>query len=203
MTRDHGSSFPTGMSFGRIIAGLPTNLARRYPIMWKYQALIIFAFAIILSSCGGGSDSSATANPPPPNEAPIADAGADQSVDEGATVELSGSGTDSDGNITSYNWLQEAGTVVTITNADQANASFVAPTVSASEVLLFRLTVTDDDGANGSDTVTVTINNVPIPPPPPPNQAPTANAGVDQTVDEGATVSLSGTGSDTDGTIEV
>jgi glucose/arabinose dehydrogenase len=171
--------------------------------MLKLRGLIILTLTSILSGCGSGSDSSATVTPPPPNQPPVADAGADQSVDEGATVELSGSGTDSDGNIISYNWLQEAGTVVTITNADQANASFVAPTVSASEVLLFRLTVTDDDVASGSDTVSVTINNVPVPPPPPPNQAPTANAGVDQTVHEDATVSLSGTGADTDGTIEV
>jgi hypothetical protein len=170
--------------------------------MLKFRALIILTLASILSSCGGGSDSSTTVNPPPPNQAPVAAAGADQSVNEGATVELSGSGTDSDGNIVSYSWLQEAGTVVAITNADQANASFVAPMVSASEILLFRLTVTDDDGADGSDTVSVTVNNVPIPPPPPPNQAPTANAGVDQTVDEGATVSLSGTGTDSDGNIE-
>ena len=169
--------------------------------MLKFRFLIILTLVGILSSCGG-SESAGPANPPPSNQAPTADAGADQSVDEGATVELSGSGTDSDGNVVSYSWLQEAGTVVTITNTDLANASFVAPTVSASESLLFRLTVTDDDGATGSDTVSVTVNNVPIPPPPPPNQAPTANAGVDQTVDEGATVRLTGTGADVDGTIE-
>lgn len=168
------------------------------------RVLIILALGGILSGCGGGSDSSTTVAPPTPNATPVANAGADLSVDEGETVELSGSGSDSDGNIVSFRWQQEAGTVVTITNANQARASIVAPTVSASEILLFRLTVTDDDGATGSDTVSVTVNNVPIPPPPPPppaNQAPTANAGIDQTVEEGEIVNLSGSGTDADGNI--
>jgi hypothetical protein len=167
--------------------------------MLKFRILTILTLVGILSSCGG-SDAAGPANPPSANQAPAADAGADQNVDEGATLELSGSGTDSDGNVVSYSWLQEAGTVVTITNADLANASFIAPSVSASEILIFRLTVTDDDGATGSDTVSITVEDVP--PPPPPNQAPTADAGVDQTVNEGAAVRLTGTGADIDGTIE-
>jgi hypothetical protein len=166
--------------------------------MSRFRILIMLTLVGIFSSCGG-SDSAGPANLLLPNQAPAADAGADQSVDEGATVELSGSGTDSDGNVVSYSWLQEAGTVVTITNAGLANASFIAPAVSASEDLIFRLTVTDDDGATGSDTVSVTVNDVPIPPP---NQAPTADAGADRAVDEGATVRLTGTGADIDGTIE-
>jgi hypothetical protein len=167
--------------------------------MLKFRIPIVLILVSVLSSCGG-SEASGPANPPPANQAPTADAGADQSVDEGATVELSGSGADSDGDVVSYSWLQESGTVVTITNADLANASFIAPAVSASEILIFRLTVTDDDGATGSDTVSVTVEDVP--PPPPPNQAPTADAGVDRTVNEGATVRLTGTGTDIDGTIE-
>src|SRR5439155_14941876 len=47
-------------------------------------------------------------------------------------------------------------------------------------------TVTDDDGGSGSDTMVVHVNNV----------APTANAGVDQMVNEGSVVSLSGSFSD-------
>jgi hypothetical protein len=171
----------------------------------KFPVLIILALGSILSSCGGGggsgSGSPAAANPPPPNQAPTANAGLDQRVDEGTTVNLTGTGADSDGTIVSYSWQQVSGTTVTISSADTENTSFSAPMVSASEDLLFRLTVTDNDGATGSDTVTVTVNDVPIPPPPPPNQAPTANAGADQTVDEGTTVILAGTGADSDGTI--
>ena len=52
-------------------------------------------------------------------------------------------------------------------------------------MLEFSLTVTDDDGATALDTVIVTLTNA----------LPTANAGVDQTVASGATVTLDGSAS--------
>jgi uncharacterized repeat protein (TIGR03806 family) len=116
-----------------------------------------------LTSC-----SSSPPPPPPANQAPTADAGTDQSVDEGVTVSLSGTGTDSDGSIASYSWTQVSGTAATISGADTQNASFTAPMVAATENLVFTLTVTDDDGATAADTVTITVNDVSAPPPPPP-----------------------------------
>ncbi len=137
--------------------------------MPKLVILKILAIGISLSGCGGGGGGygGEDSNPPPVNTAPTANAGADQSVDEGTTANLSATAADSDGTIVSYSWQQESGTNVTITNADMANASFVAPLVAASEDLIFQVTVTDDDGATGSDTVTVTVNDVSPPPPPP------------------------------------
>ena len=138
--------------------------------MPKLLILIILALGISLSGCGGGGGGSpAAVDPPPTNQAPTANAGADQSADEGATVNLVATGADSDGTIVSYSWQQESGTTVTITNADMANASFVAPMVAASEDLIFQVTVTDDNGATGSDTVAVTVNDTAPPPPPPPS----------------------------------
>ncbi len=131
----------------------------------RSQIVFILAAASILSGCSGLDRSNTPAGPPPENQAPTVNAGADQSVDEGTTVNLSGTGMDDD-TITSYGWLQDSGTAVTITNANMADASFVAPTVTASEVLVFRVTVTDNDGATGSDTVAVTINDIAPPPPP-------------------------------------
>ena len=61
------------------------------------------------------------------------------------------------------------------------------------EALTFRLTVTDDEGATGSDEVLVTVK--------PANQPPMVDAGVDQSVDAGTVVVLSGTASDLDGRI--
>jgi probable HAF family extracellular repeat protein len=81
-------------------------------------------------------------------------------------VNLSATGADSDGTIASYSWQQDSGVVVTITGADMANASFVAPTDTGCEALNFRVTVTDDDGATGSDTVAITVNDSTQPPPP-------------------------------------
>src|SRR5919109_346117 len=132
------------------------------------------------------------------NQPPTANAGADFSVNEGTTgVQLQGSGQDADGTISSYQWEQVVSgsePTVTINDANSATATFDAPSVSANTELTFKLTVTDNDGATAEDSVVVTINNV--------NQNPIANAGTDQTVNEGDSVSLDGSASsDADGTI--
>ena len=124
------------------------------------------------------------------NQPPTANAGADQSVDEGMTVNLPGSGTDPDGTIASYSWIQTVGPTVTLSNANTAMAGFTAPLVSANTLLTFQLTVTDNQGGTDTDTVNVTVNDMPVG-----NQPPTANAGADQTVAQGALVQLDGTGS--------
>ncbi|MEM7131979.1 MAG: M14 family zinc carboxypeptidase [Chloroflexota bacterium] len=140
-----------------------------------------------------------TVNVPAANQPPTANAGANQAVtdtdENGAeNVTLDGSGSsDPDGTITNYSWTSDTG--VNIPDG-------VAPTASFSVgVHNVTLTVTDDDGATDDDTVVITVNAAP------PNQAPSANAGVNQTVtdsdDSGAeTVTLDGSGSsDSDGTI--
>jgi len=130
------------------------------------------------------------------NQAPTADAGPDQTVNEGATVTLSGSNSsDPDGSIASYQWTRTEGTAVTLSDPASATPTFTAPLVSAgSEALSFQLTVTDNGGLSGTDTVIINVSNV--------NQAPTADAGLDQTVDEGDTATLDGSNSyDPDGTI--
>jgi hypothetical protein len=136
------------------------------------------------------------ATAPPPNVAPTANAGADQTITLPInTVSLSGSGTDTDGTISSYLWTKISGPVATITNA---NAAATTVTALSQGTYKFELTVTDNNGATGKDTMQVIVNAAA----PPPNVAPTANAGVDQTITLPTnSVSLSGSGTDTDGTI--
>lgn len=133
------------------------------------------------------------------NDLPVASAGVDMTVNEGtAGVTLDGSlSSDTDGSIVSYAWLQTAGPTVTLSGATTALASFSAPQVGVDTVLTFQLTVTDDFGATASDVVDVTVITLDA------NQIPTANAGADQTVDEGTTpVTLDGSlSSDFDGNI--
>ena len=104
------------------------------------------------SSGGGGSD--------PVNEAPVANAGADQTVIHRTTVTLDGSNSsDSDGNIVSYQWSQISGKNVKIDNADSAVATFTAPRTrrGSTRTLVFELLVTDDKGASDTDQVTITV----------------------------------------------
>ena len=158
------------------------------------KALVFAVLALSISACSILDDDD---DDDDANKAPTSNAGADRSVVEGTTgVTLDGSGSsDSDGTIEKYAWtLTTSNDDVTLTGADTATASFTAPEVDADTVLVFRLTVTDNDGATATDEVTITVIN---------NIAPTANAGKDQDVNEGLSVSLDGTGSsDSDGTID-
>ena len=128
-----------------------------------------------------------------PNTPPTANAGTDQSITLPiSTVSLTGSGSDADGTISSYNWTKISGPASsTITNANSASTTV---TGLVQGVYQFQLKVTDNDGATALDTVQITVNAA--------NIAPTANAGADQSITLPTnTVSLSGSGTDADGTI--
>lgn len=129
----------------------------------------------------------------PANNPPVADAGGVQNVAGGATVTLDGSGSsDPDGDQLIYNWVQTAGPAVTLSDASSATPSFVAPpSTVAVQALQFQLTVADPFDA--ADTATTTVNVAA-------NQQPIADAGMDQSVSGGDTVTLDGSGStDPDG----
>jgi hypothetical protein len=139
------------------------------------------------------------------NHTPVAEAGEDQSVAEGSPVILHGEASfDPDGDESlsgfTYSWLQVSGSpFVTLTGAATTTPTFTAPYVGSGgapgvvATLVFELRVNDgfpaDSPAPGftfdnvADRVTVRITNV--------NNAPAAEAGADQTVDETASVSLS------------
>lgn len=96
------------------------------------------------------------------NIPPVANAGADFPVDEGAAVLLSGDDSqDADGEPLGYAWDQVAGPTVALTDEDTATPSFTAPYVGADRALTFRLSVTDPYGATSFDEVTVLVRNVP------------------------------------------
>ena len=95
------------------------------------------------------------------NEAPTADAGADQSdVTPAATVTLAGSGTDPDADDTlTYAWAQTAGETVALSAPTAATTTFTAPDSQTTDTTLrFTLTVTDSAGLHSSDQTAVTVN---------------------------------------------
>ena len=75
----------------------------------------------------------------PVNHPPIADAGPDQTVNEGDSVGLSGSASDPDGDPLTHGWSQIVGPPVTLAGATTLTPSFTAPEVLTDTVLTFEL----------------------------------------------------------------
>lgn len=161
-------------SAGQVVLTMVASVAGAY----NY----INGFTITEKTSGGGG-----------NTAPTANAGADQAITlPTSSVSLSGSGSDSDGTIASYAWTQVSGTSATITSPSSQNTTITG--LSTAGIRVFRLTVTDNGGATGTDDVQITVNSG--------NTAPIANAGSNQTITlPTSTATLTGSGSDSDGTI--
>ena len=118
-----------------------------------------------------------------------ADAGPDQTVNEGDTVYLDGSGSTPKDEIQSFLWEQVKGKPkVALTGADQPIASFIAPQVSKDKRLTFKLTVRFASGSKDTDETKVKVLDKK-------NDPPTADAGPDQTVPENTMVTLDGSNS--------
>ena len=91
-----------------------------------------------------------------------AEAGPSETVNEGDTVTLDGSGSSDPAvsNTVRYLWAQVRGTAVILTGADTVTATFIAPTRQTADdrELVFELTVTDPDGDISTDTVTISVS---------------------------------------------
>jgi hypothetical protein len=93
------------------------------------------------------------------NTAPLADAGVDQTVQTNTTVYLNANGSvDPDGEIANVSWTVEtpSGTTTAPACRDCQRTEFDANRSGRYNV---TLTVTDEDGANQSDTLYVTVRN--------------------------------------------
>ena len=95
------------------------------------------------------------------DDAPVADAGSDQTVTQGATVTLDGSGSsDPDDDTISYSWSRTAGPAVTLSSSTAKKPTFTAPTVSSNTAITFQLTVSDGLFSD-TDSVTITVKPPP------------------------------------------
>jgi hypothetical protein len=121
------------------------------------------------------------------NNSPVASAGPDQAVNEGATVTLDGSASyDPDGNPLTYKWTAPAG--ITLSSTTVVKPTFTAPQVTVNTSYTITLVVNDGLTDSPADLVVITVKNVI-------NNAPVANAGSDQAVNEGVKVTLDGSAS--------
>ena len=135
----------------------------------------------------------------PAFDALVAHAGADKSVTSEGEVTLDGSGSTVSAGVrtVSYAWTRTVGTGGTLTGENTATPTFTAHTLTpgaAPVIHEFTLTVTDDQNTpEATDTVEVTVTA-------PPFDALVAEAGPAKSVVSGGTVTLDGSGSETDST---
>ncbi|HKE42925.1 MAG TPA: Calx-beta domain-containing protein [Steroidobacteraceae bacterium] len=127
------------------------------------------------------------------NTAPVANAGADQTVFTGITVTLNGSGSsDADGDPLTFAWtltVKPAGSTATLDNPTAVMPKFVADRDGE-----YRAQLVVNDGHVNSTADVVIVTTIPQ------NTPPVANAGPDQQAFVGDVVTLNGTGSsDVDG----
>ncbi|MFY8350887.1 PKD domain-containing protein [Pseudoalteromonas sp. SSM20] len=152
--------------------------------------------ALSLVGCGGGSSSKQDTNTNNDNTvqniAPSVSL-TNQTVIEKSEVTISASASDTDGTIQAYQWQQTSGINVELSNTTSNQLKFSAPSIEENTDLTFKLTVTDDDGAQASASMTLTVEAE--------NEAPSVSL-TNQTVIEKSEVTISASASDTDGTIQ-
>ena len=145
----------------------------------------------------GSSSGTSTGDAPSTttNITPVANAGSDIQTSS-TSLTLSGSGTDKDGQIVSYKWIQYGGAAATLTNSTSRNASVSG---LRDGKYYFRLTVTDDRGATDYDNMLINVSKSTSTTS---NISPVSNAGYDKRItDNISALKLYGSGTDKDGEI--
>src|SRR5207302_309280 len=149
------------------------------------------SYTIRLTVDNGAGTDSADVTVSTTNSAPVANAGPNQTVALFALVTLNGSGSsDVDGDALIYSWTliaRPAGSSAALFGANTVTPSFAADKPGN---YVAQLIVNDGKITSAAATVTITTN-APLPP--------TANAGPNQTVAHGSTVTLNGAGADVQG----
>lgn len=127
-------------------------------------------------------------DPYPTSISPSVDAGLDKTGVTGEEFEFHGVAMDPDGYVLFENYLWDFG------DGEEGTGPTVSHAYSQAGTYTVTLTVTDNAGASASDSLTVTVEE--------PNEPPVADAGPDQSVKVGETVSFDGSGSyDPDGSL--
>ena len=113
---------------------------------------------------------------------------------ESSQVLLDGSDSrDRDGKIDLYQWQQIKGPKVALENANNIEASFISPQVNHDTILVFKLTIVDDNGGSNSAITTVkVIDNQESPSVPPKIPDPSISNPEDKSVKTGDVINSTG-----------
>ncbi|MCG7565816.1 hypothetical protein MHM95_05885 [Pseudoalteromonas sp. CnMc7-15] len=123
----------------------------------KFYSFLSLLIVFLISGCGGSNDKEE-----PTNNPPVITVSYQPLVNERSTVFLSVIARD-DESIESYLWKQKSGLPVTLTNPNQENASFKAPSLSllqGVQKLAFEVLVTDGEGAVASADLVVEVQPI-------------------------------------------
>ncbi|MBL4940696.1 MAG: hypothetical protein JKY81_03425, partial [Colwellia sp.] len=126
------------------------------------------------------------------NQAPVVELMPSYEVDEETQITLDASNSsDIEGDTLTYQWLQLSGVAVDLTDTNNAQLSFISPSVVSNEVLTFEVTVSDGiDSTSASTQVTVLqINKAPS----------VVIESHESSADENSIITINSQGSDPDG----
>ncbi|MGD1093719.1 MAG: PKD domain-containing protein, partial [Bryobacteraceae bacterium] len=193
-----GSTNPSGVgtltyawAFVSRPAGSSTVLANQTGVHPTFTVDVLGTYVIQLTVNNGTASSTASVTVTTADTMPVANAGPNQTVAQGATVTLNGaSSSDSNGNPMTFLWTLTS--VPTNSTAALTAPTAVFPTFVADKAGSYTAQLVVNDGVLNSNAATVTISTL--------NSPPVANPGSNQVVNIGATVQLDGSGStDIDG----
>ena len=117
----------------------------------KFKQYTFLLLALAFIGCGGSSDE---ADEGTQNQPPSVEAGSNQTVNVNASITITGTASDSDGTISSYEWSKDGKVLAT-------TASFIyTPTTVGTDTL--TLTVVDNEGERASDSITVSVQAISV-----------------------------------------
>ena len=186
-----GDSLTFSWSFQLRPSGSNASLSDETAQNPSFRADIAGQYVLELEVSDGSETStpvSVTITAVAPNTAPEANAGNDQNVATGATVQLDGSASiDSDGDLITYAWTVASSpddSAASLSDATIVNPTFVA---DLDGQYTLELVVADSELQSAVDAVTITAETA--------NSVPVAEAGPDQNVATNSIVSLNGAAS--------
>lgn len=172
---------PAGITLSSTTTAKPTFTA---PVV---SSSTDYTFTLVVNDGEANSSADDVIITVKPSNAPTANAGSNQTVDEITLVTLNGSATDPDaGDVLTYKWTVPSG--ITLSSTTVLNPTFTAPEVWDNTVN-YTLSLVANDGTVDSPVsqVVITVRDV--------NKPPITNAGPDQSVNEGVSVTLDGSNS--------
>ena len=147
-------------------ATLPTNHSANFHVTNLVEGTYVFRVTATDNNNGQSHDEvtvyvvKGTTSTTTANKAPIATAPSDKSLTLPTnSITLNGLGRDEDGTIAAFKWTKISGPSANLSGDNTANLSVTAMVEGS---YTFRLTVTDNKGATGSDDVVVLVNKQPV-----------------------------------------